>query len=153
VTEFNLKNATERDDQSILNLLTDMHAEAGMGSLNKAKVLNAIRHCRQLGCIILVEVNGLPAAVMGLKPDRFWWSDDLGLFDQFTYVAPSARKTKAIFKMVDAATKMAKDAGIPLLLANFGTVDTQRKSRLYKRFGKDLGTTVITGDTSTFLWK
>ena len=153
MTELNLRNATELDDQSILGMLINMHREAGMGSFNKTKVINTIRHCRQLGCIILVEVNGLPSAVMGLKPDRFWWSDDLGLFDQFTYVAPNARKTKAIFKMVDAATKMAKDAGIPLLLANFGTVDTQRKSRLYKRFGKDLGTTVITGDTSQFLWK
>lgn len=153
MTELSLKNATERDDESILNLLTDMHTEAGMGSLNKSKVLNTIRHCRQQGCIILAEIGGVPVAVMGLKPDSFWWSDDLGLFDQFTYVAPSARKTRAIFKMVSAAKKMAMDAGIPLLLANFGAVETERKSRLYKRFGTNLGTTVITGDTSQFLWK
>ena len=107
MTELHLRNASEHDDEVVLSLLQDMHRESGLGSINKSKVINAIRHCRQLGCIIIAEVQGVPKAVLGLRPDRFWWSDDFGLFDQFTYVAPEARKTKAIFKMVKAADNMA----------------------------------------------
>jgi hypothetical protein len=153
VTELSLRNATKHDDQSILELLVAMHREAGMGTINKKKVRNVIRHCREMGCIIVAEIQGVPKAVMGLRPDRFWWSDDIGLFDQFTYVSPEARKTRAIFKMVEAARKMAVDGGIPLVIANFGPVNTDAKSRLYKRFGRDLGTTVITGETRNFLWR
>ena len=153
MTELNLRNATERDEEVILSLLMDMHKESGLGSVNKDRVNKAIRHCRELGCILIAEVQGVPKAVLGLRPDRFWWSDDFGLFDQFTYVAPEARKTRAIFKLVDAAKSMAKEAGIPLVIANFGVVDTKAKSRLYKTFGKELGVTVITGETSHFLWR
>ena len=153
MTELSLRNATERDDQSILHLLEGMHHEAGMGTLNNKKVLNLIRHCREVGCIILVDIQDVPKAVMGLRPDTFWWCDDVGLFDQFTYVAPEARKTRAIFKMVEQAKKMAVAAGIPLVIANFGPVETEAKSRLYRRFGTDLGTTVITGETRNFLWR
>ena len=64
-----------------------------------------------------------------------------------------ARKTRAIFKMVEQAKKMAVAAGIPLVIANFGPVETEAKSRLYRRFGTDLGTTVITGETRNFLWR
>ncbi len=153
MTELNLRNATERDDPLIFNLLIDMHHESGMGNFNPDKVKKAIRHCRLQGCIIVADIQGVPKAVLGLRPDRFWWSDDIALFDQFTYVAPEARKTRAIFQMINAAKRMAIEAEIPLLIANFGPVDTETKSRLYKRMGKSLGTTVIAGDTGKFLWK
>lgn len=55
--------------------------------------------------------------------------------------------------MFNEAKKMAIQAGIPLLMANFGPVDEDRKSKLFKRLGKQLGTTIITGDTTKFLWK
>ena len=153
MTELSLRNATETDTQKVLELLCDMHKESGMGSINKDKVIKAIRHCRELGCIIIAEVQGVPKAIMGIRPDRFWWSDDIGLFDQFTYVAPEARKTRAIFEMVKAARQMAKDAGIPLVIGNMGPVDTKAKSRLFRTFGKQLGVIVITGETRNFLWR
>jgi len=153
VTELSLRIAGQLDEPIVLDLLMAMHSEAGMGSINPQKVTNAIRHCREMGCILVVEVNGLVSAIMGLRPDGFWWSDDVALFDQFTYVKPEARKTRAIFKLVQKAKEIAVEAGMPLLIANFGPVDTDIKSRLYRRFGRDIGTTIITGDTGTFLWR
>ena len=92
MTEINLRAATQHDDELILELLKDMHREAGMGTINLDKVVNVIRHCREMGCIIIAEVQGIPRAIMGIRADKFWWSDDFAIFDQFTYVAPEARK-------------------------------------------------------------
>ncbi len=153
MTEINLRAATQHDDELILELLKDMHREAGMGTINLDKVVNVIRHCREMGCIIIAEVQGIPRAIMGIRADKFWWSDDFAIFDQFTYVAPEARKTRAIFKMVAHARDVAVQAGIPLVIGNLGPVDTEVKSRLFKMFGKQLGITVITGETRNFLWR
>ena len=53
--------------------------------------------------------------------------------------------------------KMAKDiaakAKIPLLLANFGTVDEERKTKMFSRIGVKMGVTIMAGDTSRFLWR
>ena len=45
---------------------------------------------------------------------------------------------------------MAKQARMPLIIANFGVKDTERKSKLYKRLGRDLGSTILLGDTKEF---
>ena len=73
--------------------------------------------------------------------------------DAFTYVAPEARRTRAFRMLFDKARSMAEDAKVPLVMANFGPVDEERKSKLFRRLGKPLGTTIISGDTSKFLWK
>lgn len=124
-----------------------------MGSINVAKVERHVRTTLQQGVILVIEDGSLPRAVMGLKISDFWWSDDKALMDAFTYVAPEARKTRAFRMMVNEAKTMASQAGLPLLMANFGPVDEDRKSKLFKRLGRQLGTTIITGDTSKFLWK
>ena len=148
-----LRKALLEDVNDILFLLMRMHEEAGMGSVNVDKVERHVRTTLQQGVILVIEDGSLPRAVMGLKISDFWWSDDKAIMDAFTYVAPEARKTRAFRMMVTEAKKMASQAGLPLLMANFGPVDEDRKSKLFKRLGRQLGTTIITGDTSKFLWK
>jgi len=134
-------------------MLKEMHEESGMGSLNISKVLNTIELCLIKGVILLVERNKEAVALMGLIPNALWWTDDKLLMDQFTFVRPEARKTKAIFKLVKEAKMIANAEKMPLLIANFGYVNEEKVSKMYKRFGKSLGVTVITGDTSSFLWR
>lgn len=148
-----LRKALTEDANSILFLLMRMHRESGMGSVNVDKVERHVRTTLQQGVILIIEDGHHPSAVMGLKISDFWWSDDRAIMDAFTYVAPEARKTRAFRMMFNEAKKMALEAGLPLLMANFGPVDEDRKSKLFKRLGKQLGTTIITGDTSKFLWK
>ena len=66
MTELSLRIAGQLDEPIVFDLLMAMHSEAGMGSINPQKVTNAIRHCREMGCILVVEVNGLVSAIMGL---------------------------------------------------------------------------------------
>lgn len=148
-----LRKALLEDVNDILFLLMRMHEEAGMGSVNVDKVERHVRTTLQQGVILIIEDGNLPRAVMGLKISDFWWSDDRALMDAFTYVAPEARRSRAFRMMFNEAKKMALQAGLPLLMANFGPVDEDRKSKLFKRLGKQLGTTIITGDTTKFLWK
>lgn len=152
MTNLSLKIANKDDRVSIVHLLTEMHKESGMGSLNINKVLNAIELCLSKGVILSIEMDKEIVAVMGLRPSTLWWTDNEMLMDQFTYVQPKARKTKAIFKLVKEAKTIAKEMKMPMLLANFGFKNEERISKMYRRFGKPLGTTIITGDTSSFLW-
>ena len=119
-------------------MLKEMHEESGMGSLNISIVLNTIELCLIKGVILLVERNKEAVALMGLIPNALWWTDDKLLMDQFTFVRPEARKTKAIFKLVKEAKMIAKAEKMPLLIANFGYVNEEKVSKMYKRFGKSL---------------
>lgn len=130
-----------------------MHEEAGMGSVNVDKVERHVRTTLDKGVILIIEDGNQPRAAMGLRIQDFWWSDDKALMDAFTYVAPEARRSRAFRMLFNEAKKMATQSGLPLLMANFGPVDEDRKSKLFKRLGKQLGTTIITGDTTKFLWK
>lgn len=124
-----------------------------MGSLNLEKVEQYVGGCLRSGVILVVEKDDEPLAVMGLHFQSFWWCDDAALMDAFTYVAPEARRTRAFRMLFEKAKSMAEDAKVPLVMANFGPVDEERKSKLFRRLGKPLGTTIISGDTSKFLWK
>ena len=124
-----------------------------MGHLNMPKVERYISTTLGCGVILVVEDDELPVATMGLRVQDFWWSDDTALVDAFTYVAPEARKSSAFRLMFRKAKEMASKAHMPLLMANFGHVDEERKSKLFRRLGRPMGTTIITGDTSHFLWK
>ena len=134
-------------------MLKEMHEESVMGKLNISKVLNTIELCLIKGVILLVENKKEAVGLMGLLPSSLWWTDDKLLMDQFTFVRKMARNTRAIFKLMQGAKKIAKEKSIPLLVANFGYVNEDRVSKMYKRFGKPMGVTVITGDTSSFLWR
>ena len=66
--------------------------------------------------------------LMGLRITELWWCYDQVFMDQFTYVAPEGRKSRAIHKLVKFADGLAKQARMPLIIANFGVKDTERKS-------------------------
>ena len=144
--------ASGRDIPLVVNLLVDMYHEAGMGKLSLKKVEKTVKLCLEKGAIILVEKENKVIALMGLRMSELWWCNDHVFMDQFTYVAPEGRKTRAIHKLVKFADNLAKQARMPLMIANFGIVDTERKSKLYKRFGRNLGNTILLGDTEQFLW-
>jgi hypothetical protein len=152
ITSEKVVQATGRDIPLIIKLLVDMYHEAGMGKLVLDKVEKTVKLCLEKGAIILIEKDNKVIGLMGLRITELWWCYDHVFMDQFTYVAPEGRKTRAIFKLVKFADGLAKQAGIPLMIANFGTVDTERKSKLYKRFGLNLGNTILLGDTKEFLW-
>lgn len=144
--------ATGRDIPLIVNLLVDMYHEAGMGRLVLEKVEKTVKLCLEKGAIILIEKNNKVIGLMGLRITELWWCYDQVFMDQFTYVAPEGRKSRAIHKLVKFADGLAKQARMPLIIANFGVKDTERKSKLYKRLGRDLGSTILLGDTKEFLW-
>jgi len=137
--------ATKDDTSKIYKLLLDMHSESKMGSLNKSKVLEKILHVFHNGIIIVTETNEEISGTMGLLPFDFWWSDDKALGDQWLFVSKKYRSTRSFHTLVNSAKKISEQAKLPLLLANFGTVAEERKSKLYERLGVKMGTTIMTG--------
>tara|TARA_Y100000996_G_scaffold403658_1_gene376859 strand:+ start:185 stop:655 length:471 start_codon:yes stop_codon:yes gene_type:complete len=146
--------ADQSDLNSVLDMLWEMHLEAGMGSLNTDKVQNKVYDTFKNGLIIISENEKKElTGTIGLNKFQFWWSDDWALADQWSFVKKNHRKSKAFFYLVKKAKKIATEGNVPLLLANFGTVDEARKTKLFSRIGVKMGTTVIMGDISRFLWR
>ena len=147
------KNTARIADQSdldgVLEMLWEMHLEAGMGSLSIDRVQKKVIETFNKGLIIISENKKGLTGTIGLNKFQFWWSDDWALADQWSFVKKNHRKSRAFLSLV----KKAKEGKVPLLLANFGIVDEERKTKLFSRIGVKMGTTVITGDTSRFLWR
>ena len=122
-----------------------MHSESKMGSVNKSKVLEKILHVFHNGIIIVTETNEEISGTMGLLPFDFWWSDDKALGDQWLFVSKKYRSTRSFQTLISSARKISHEAKLPLLLANFGKVAEERKSKLYGRLGVKMGTTIMTG--------
>lgn len=137
--------ATKDDTSKIYQLLLDMHLEAKIGNLNKSKVLEKIHHVFHKGIIIVTEVNGKISGTIGLLPFDFWWSDDKAIGDQWCFVSKQYRSTRSFHTLISSARKISYEAKLPLLLANFGRVAEERKSKLYGRLGVKMGTTIMTG--------
>jgi hypothetical protein len=116
-----------------------------MGSVNKSKVLEKILHVFHNGIIIVTETNEEISGTMGLLPFDFWWSDDKALGDQWLFVSKKYRSTRSFQTLISSARKISHEAKLPLLLANFGKVAEERKSKLYGRLGVKMGTTIMTG--------
>ena len=151
------KNTTRIADQSdldnVLDMLWEMHLEAGMGSLSVDRVQKKVMETFNNGLIIISENKKGLTGTIGLNKFQFWWSDDWALADQWSFVRKDHRKSRAFLSLVKRAKEIANKGKVPLLLANFGTVDEERKTKLFSRIGVKMGTTVITGDTSRFLWR
>ena len=145
--------ADQSDLNEILDMLWEMHLESGMGSLSVDRVQEKVSSTFSKGLIIISENGQKITGSIGLNKFQFWWSDDWALADQWSFVRKKHRKSKAFLSLVKKAKEISLEAKVPLLLANFGTVEEERKTKLFSRIGVKMGTTVITGDTSRFLWR
>ena len=145
--------ADQSDILDILELLWEMHEESGLGSLNVGKVIQKTQDTLNNGLIIIAKQDDKIIGTIGLNKFQFWWSDDWAIGDQWSFVTKEKRKSKAFFSMIKMAKDIAGKANIPLLLANFGTVDEERKTKMFSKIGVKMGVTIMAGDTSRFLWR
>lgn len=130
-----IRDAVEGDIQPLFDMLCDMHAEIGIGTLDREKALGAIWRTLTEGAVLVADLDGEMVGSIGLTVDSWWYSKDKFLIDVWTFVHPKARKTRAATLLIGEARAKAKRLSAPLVLGLFNRVQIDRKAHFYQRLG------------------
>ena len=130
-----VRRATENDGDSIVRLLEAMHAENGLGAVNRQKALAVIADVLSNGIALIAEDNGHPVGTVGAKVASWWYSDDEYVGDYWTFVVPEARKTSAAIRLISALRQTAKAMKLPLVTGPVTPIEPEEKCRFYRRLG------------------
>jgi GNAT superfamily N-acetyltransferase len=132
--------AKKKDEGEIFGLLIMLHAENGLFTLNRDKVLKGIQHAteRQGGIIFVIDEGPRVVATMGMSIVTDWWSDDEYLMERWNYVHPDYRKSDYARRLLEQG-KWAHDwfkkegALLPFMCGINSFYRTESKIRLYAR--------------------
>ena len=130
-----VRSATENDLDSITHLLEHMHAENGLGAVNRQKALGVIADVFSNGIALIAEDDGRPVGTVGAKVASWWYSDKQFLGDLWTFVLPEARKTTAAIRLISALRDAAKSLALPLVTGPVTPIEPEEKCRFYRRLG------------------
>lgn len=127
--------AARDEEDAILGLCRELHAENGMVSMDDDLVRAMLRRSfdRQGGIIGAIGAPGAIEAMIFLLLTSFWSSRDTHLEELFSFVRPDHRKSDHAETLVRFAVQCAKECEIPLVI---GVVTSKRlagKVRLYRR--------------------
>lgn len=142
-----LRAATLDDADAIYDLLMGFYAENGVGKLYPAGVRQKIAALcdPSNGMIVCAILGGRIVGCMGIELRRWFWSEQWTLAEVWTYVMPAARRSSAALRMLKEANAIAERYGVPFIFGVFTPVDTNRKKRLFSRFGREFGATYVGG--------
>jgi len=132
--------AEKKDEGEIFGLLVMLHAENGLFSMNRDKVINGIRYAteRQGGIIFVIDHGPRIVATLGMAIVSDWYSDDEYLLERWNYVHPDYRKSDYGRKLLEQC-KWAHDwfkkegALLPFMCGINSFHRVESKIRLYAR--------------------
>ena len=132
--------AVKTDVPVIFSLLEGMHGEFDemLPPINPEKLYRAIEESVNV-CVIIAENKGKIVGSIGLYVMEWWFSDSKSLADNWTYVAPGSRRSKAATLMVRKAKEFSDRAGVPLMMGVFSPIQTDKKNTFYRRHFKPMG--------------
>jgi GNAT superfamily N-acetyltransferase len=132
--------ATKADEGEIFGLLVMLHAENGLFSMNRDKVIDGIQYAteRQGGIIFVIEEDNRVVATMGMAIVSDWYSDDEYLLERWNYVHPDYRKRDYARRLLEQgkwAHEWFKREGamMPFMCGINSFHRTESKIRLYAR--------------------
>jgi GNAT superfamily N-acetyltransferase len=88
--------ATKADEGEIFGLLIMLHAENGLFSMNRDKVLTGIQWAteRKGGIIYVIDEGPRVVATLGMTIAQDWYSDDKYLLERWNFVHPEYRRSE-----------------------------------------------------------
>ncbi len=121
-------------------LAKEMWPEIGYGTIDLDKVVENICACIATGAVFVTVENGEMTGSLGIRESEgWWWSRDTYLSEQWVFVRPKFRKSRAAFLLLKAATGFAKERGKLLVFGISSPLDMSRKEKLFGRFGRKAG--------------
>jgi GNAT superfamily N-acetyltransferase len=135
--DFNVQLADQSMAESITDVLLEGRDEGFVFPPNRDTILEYVKDImNKNGGLIGVIYDGENKeveAVIGLRLDKFWFSDQWFLCDVFTFVHPEHRRSTRAKCLLAFAKNCAKKMNIPLLMGIMSNIRTEAKARLYER--------------------
>lgn len=147
--------ATPDDEGEIFALLSVLHAENGLFTMDNQKVIDGIRYAtkRQGGMIWVIEEDHHIVASLGMLITCEWYSKDDYLLERWNFVHPDYRRSEYGRMLLDQAKWCSdwwlKETGrrMPLMVGVQSHARTAAKVRLYARSMACIGAYFIYGRT------
>lgn len=129
--------ATRQDQDEVMLLLSQMHAEGGIMPLDEmeAKKMFARAFNREGGILGVVGEPGDIKAMIYVLISRFWYTTQPHLEELFNFVRPDCRKSKEAYaqRLIDFAKNCSDEIGLPLTIGVLTNIRMEGKVRLYQR--------------------
>ncbi len=145
--------ATKKDEGELFGLLIMLHAENGLFSMNRDKVLAGIQYAteRKGGIIYVIDEGPRVVATMGMTVACDWYSDDEYLLERWNYVHPDYRKSDYARKLLEQgkwAHEWFKANGklMPFFCGINSFHRTEAKIRMYARHVPLIGAYFMYGE-------
>lgn len=138
--------ALQDDEDELLDLLRDVHAESGMGEFSEAQARLAIEVGlrREMAMIGVIRGRGGLEGSVGLfmtKPTAF--SREAVLSDLWLYVLPKFRRSDRAKLLIGFAKWAAECLDKPLMMTALSNEQTARKVELFERQLPKAGTVFL----------
>lgn len=129
------------DEESLMDLLRQMHRENGLTKLDDLKVRHMVQRLihRRFGVIGVIRGRNCVEASCGLVLSKMWYSDEWQLEDLWSFVGEPYRRSSHAKLLIEFAKHYSMGIGIPLLMAVMSNDQTAAKVRLYKRQLPEVG--------------
>ena len=142
--DFDVQLATQSMAEDIADVLVEGKDEGFVFPPDRSVILEYVKEImNQNGGIIGViydEDNKRVEGVIGLRLDKFWFSDQWFIRDIFTYVHPDFRRSTRAKCLIAFAKECSKKINIPLLMGIMSNTRTEAKAKLYERQMNRAGT-------------
>jgi GNAT superfamily N-acetyltransferase len=132
--------ALKKDEGEIFALLCLLHAENGMFSMNRDKVIAGIQHAteRRGGVIYVIDDGPRVVATLGMTIACDWYSDDEYLLERWNFVHPDYRKSDYARRLLEQGKWShewfkAQGARLPFFCGINSLLRTEAKIRMYAR--------------------
>lgn len=127
--------AAPGDEDSLVDMLQEMHRETGLGKFDPDMVHVAVQTgiARAGGVVGVIRGPEEIEATIGLFLGSSWYSREPHLFDLWSFVAESHRRTTHAKSLIQFAKWAAVELNMPLLMTLVTNEQTERKAKLFER--------------------
>lgn len=148
--------ADASDIEELFVLCCQMHDENFVLPMSETKVRDFLVNStrpeieKRSGVIGIVGDKGKIQGAMGLAFESMWYSDEMCIWDMWTYVLPQYRSSSNSKDLIAWAKMISDHFGYPLMIGILSNHRTEAKVRLFKKqLGTPAGTFFIYGNTYT----
>lgn len=137
------------EGDAIYNLLSGLHKENGLFSLDEAKTRQTIHDMLDPARGIIGVIDG-PSGLegsIGLFITTWWYTSDPHLTEFWNFVRPDCRKSQRAQNLLDFAKWCSEKLGVPLHVGIVSNSRVEAKQRLYRRKLKHVGSYYMWGAT------
>jgi hypothetical protein len=130
-----------QDEEPIMNLLREMHAEEAVEPVDELKVLLTLRRLlyRDGGIVGIIRSGRDIEGTIGLSLDEVWYSSSQHINKLWLFVPPKYRKTPHAKSCMEFGRWYSDQVGVPLMSGEVCTKGTEKRVELVGRQMPTLG--------------